>query len=171
MFCGKCRFSNTDENRFCESCGSPLEIALTPVVSATPAQFAQPVVAMQQPVQSGGASILAPKKMSFDESIKYCLTNYANFKGRAARSQWWYFYLFVTLVSFVASRVVPDLYIIATLAFFIPSLSALTRRLHDTGRAGSAAWFLLIPCVGVFLVLIWLSTEGEKTPNKFGPPW
>ena len=171
MFCGKCAFANPDTNRFCVSCGGPIQIAESVVGSASSFQYAQPVTATQQPMQTGGSSSLAPKKMSFVDAVKYCLTNYANFKGRAARSEYWFFYLFVILVYFVAILFAPALYYIAILAFFVPGIAALTRRLHDTGRAGSAALFLLIPIIGGILVLVWLCTEGDKTVNKFGPPW
>ena len=171
MFCGKCGFANPDGNRFCVSCGGPIQIAESAVGSVSPFQYAQPVTAMQQPMQTGGSSSLAPKKMSFVDAVKYCLTNYANFKGRAARSEYWYFYLFAVLVYFVAALLAPVLYVILLVAFFVPSIAVLTRRLHDTGRAGVAALFLLIPLVGAILVLVWLCTEGDKTVNKYGPPW
>ena len=171
MFCGKCGFANPDTNRFCVSCGGSIQLAETPVGSVTPVQFAHPMSSIQQPMQGGTSSSLAPRKMSFGDSIKYCLTNYANFKGRASRSEYWFFYLFAVLAYFVAALLAPVLYYLVILALFVPSIAALTRRLHDTGRPGSTALFLLIPLVGAILVLVWLCTEGDKTPNKFGPPW
>lgn len=170
MFCGKCGFQNPDSSSFCVNCGNPTQIAETPVVQVSPFQNAQPVTAMQQPMQSGGSPSLAPKKMSFGDAIKYCFSNYANFKGRAARSEYWYFYLFTVLVSF-SFLISLILYVLASLALFVPAIAALTRRLHDTGRAGSFALFLLIPIVGPILILIWTCAEGEKWPNRFGPPW
>lgn len=171
MYCGQCGTSNPDTNRFCINCGGPIQKAETPVGTAQTSQFVQPITTMQQPMYVGTSSNLAPRKMSFGDSIKYCLTNYANFEGRASRSEYWFFYLFAVLVYFVAILLSPILYALALLALFVPSIAALTRRLHDTGRAGSVAWFLLIPLVGAIMVLVWLCTEGDKTPNKFGPPW
>lgn len=171
MYCGQCATSNPDTNRFCINCGGPIQKAETPVGSVTPSQFGPPVSVMQHPMQVGASSSLAPRKMSFSDSIKYCLTNYANFKGRASRSEYWFFYLFAVMVYVVANLLSPILYALALLALFVPSIAALTRRLHDTGRAGTVAWFLLIPLVGEIMVLVWLCTEGEKTPNRFGPPW
>ena len=170
MFCGNCGFANPDTNRFCVSCGGPVQLAENPVGSVTPVQFAQPMPSIQQPVQGGTSSNLAPRKMSFGDSIKYCLTNYANFKGRASRSEYWFFYLFAALAYFVAALIAPVVYFLVILALFIPSIAALTRRLHDTGRPGSTALFLFIPIIGAILVLVWLCTEGDKTPNKFGLP-
>jgi len=171
MFCGKCGFANPDGNRFCVSCGGPIQTNETPSSSAPPAQYSQQPNAPQQSMQTTAIAGLAPRKMSFVDAVKYCLTNYANFKGRAARSEYWFFYLFAVLVYFVAALLAPVLYVILFFAFFVPSIAVLTRRLHDTGRAGAAALFLLIPIIGGILVLIWLCTEGDKTVNKFGPPW
>jgi uncharacterized membrane protein YhaH (DUF805 family) len=171
MYCGQCATSNPDTNRFCVNCGGPIQKAETPVGSVAPSQFVQPISAMQQPMQVGASASLAPRKMSFSDSIKYCLTNYANFKGRASRSEYWFFYLFAVLVYVVANLLSPILYALALLALIVPTIAALTRRLHDTGRAGSVAWFLLIPLVGPIMFLVWLCTGGDKTPNKFGPPW
>ena len=171
MFCGKCGFQNPDSSSFCVECGNPTQIAETPVDSVSPFQNAQSAPVMQQPFQFVLSPSLAPKKMSFGDAIKYCFSNYANFKGRAARSEYWFFYLFTVLVYIVANLLSPILYFLALLALFVPLIASLTRRLHDTGRAGSLAWLVLIPIVGAILILIWTCAEGEKSPNRFGPPW
>ena len=36
--------------------------------------------------------------MTFGQSISTCFKKYASFKGRASRSEFWYFYLFILLV-------------------------------------------------------------------------
>lgn len=171
MFCGKCGFANSDTNRFCVSCGGPIQVAEKPAQSKAPAQFSQPLNPIPQPIYSGSLSSLAPRKMSFTEAIKYCLTNYANFKGRASRSEYWYFALFSWLILIVSGLIATPLYFLCVLGLLIPGLAVWTRRMHDTGRAGSVAWFILIPLVGSIFILIWACTEGEKTQNTFGPPW
>lgn len=43
------------------------------------------------------------------------------------------------------------------------------RRLHDTGRSG---WWLLIgliPLAGAIVLLVFLCTDSEPGPNRFGP--
>ena len=73
-----------------------------------------------------------------------CLKEYPNFKGRASRSEYWFFVLFNILFSIAASVIdsvlgltgsigVGTLY---SLAMFIPGLAVATRRFHDTGRSG-----------------------------------
>ena len=39
--------------------------------------------------------------MTFSQSVSYCFQNYANFQGRARRSEFWWFYLFALIVSLV----------------------------------------------------------------------
>ena len=39
--------------------------------------------------------------MNFVEAISSCFGNYANFSGRAVRSEHWYWYLFVAIVLIV----------------------------------------------------------------------
>jgi hypothetical protein len=36
--------------------------------------------------------------MNFVEAISSCFRNYASFSGRAVRSEYWYWYLFVAIV-------------------------------------------------------------------------
>ena len=113
--------------------------------------------------------------MNFQQSIEKCLKNYANFNGRAKRSELWFFYLFVVLVSIGTS--ILDFIIdytgnfilfnsIATLALLIPQFSAGSRRLHDIGKSG---WWQLIGFTGIGLIplIIWLASEGStKSPIK-----
>ena len=171
LSCVKCGFINSDTNRFCVSCGGLIQVAGQQAHPKAPAQFAQPLSSIQQPIHSGGSSSLAPRKMSFVEAIKNCFTNYANFKGRASRTEYWYFVLFSWLISTVFGVIAPGLYGLMILGLMIPGLAVWTRRMHDTGRAGSVVWFILIPLVGSIFILIWACTEGEKTQNKYGPPW
>ena len=115
--------------------------------------------------------------MNFQQSIEKCFKNYANFNGRASRSEFWWFILFGLLVGVGTSIV--DFIIdptgnfvlfnsIASLALFIPQLSAGSRRLHDTGKSGW--WQLLyITIIGGIVVIVWLATEPTKKKNQFGP--
>ena len=94
--------------------------------------------------------------MGFTQAVKTCLGKYAVFAGRAQRSEYWWFFLFVVLVGVVFSLldavifgVDPEtgepanvLNPIFHLATFLPMLAAGWRRLHDTGRPG---WYLLLP--------------------------
>lgn len=123
--------------------------------------------------------------MRIVDAIKSFFTNYANFKGRARRSEFWYSYLFVTVVGMVLNAVMPGqpielagtviqgsgiLYTLWSLATFLPMLAVTWRRLHDTNTGGPYYFMLLIPIVGWILVIIKWATEGTAGPNQFGNP-
>jgi uncharacterized membrane protein YhaH (DUF805 family) len=106
--------------------------------------------------------------MSFGDAISTCFNKYAEFVGRARRSEYWWFFLFVLLVDVVVSRLSFTLSMVASLALLVPNLAVGVRRLHDTGKSG---WYLLvglIPIVGWIIVIVWLATEGDPNPNEYG---
>lgn len=100
--------------------------------------------------------------MTFQESIKTCFTKYADFSGRATRSEYWWFILFIFLGGFVLSFVSFIVYAIFVLATIIPSISAATRRLHDTGRSGWWQLIVLVPLVGWIIAIVFLAQEGKS---------
>ena len=111
--------------------------------------------------------------MSFPEAIKAALTNYVNFSGRALRSEYWFFFLFVIVVHVVLLIVehvtgIGMLSIIFGLAVLLPGLAVSVRRLHDLDKSG---WFVLIgliPIVGAIIVLVWMCQQGTSGANRFG---
>ncbi len=106
--------------------------------------------------------------MSFGDAITTCFNKYAEFVGRARRSEYWWFVLLTLIVSLVLSPVSTTLSVLASLALFVPSLAVAVRRMHDTGRSG---WYLLIglvPLVGFIILIVWLATEGEPGTNLYG---
>lgn len=171
MFCGRCGFANPVSSKFCVSCGAQMTKLNESPVSPAPAVIDLPPPSFApQLVDADDLLRLAPKKMSFGEAIKYCFKNYANFKGRSSRTEYWYFYLFGILVLFVTAILSDVLYSLSALGLILPFITVLTRRLHDTGRSGMKTLFLFIPFIGGILVLVWLCKAGDKAANKFGPP-
>ncbi|HQS59567.1 MAG: hypothetical protein B7Y56_14180 [Gallionellales bacterium 35-53-114] len=101
--------------------------------------------------------------MTFGESIKVCFSKYADFTGRAVRSEFWWWTLFTFLVSVatgLVSEMVSGLFSLATI---LPSLAVGARRLHDTDRSGwwQLLWF--IPVIGWIILLVWFIQEGKET--------
>ena len=104
--------------------------------------------------------------MSFVGAISSGFKNFVNFKGKASRSQYWYWVLFTLLLALVLGTIegviwptaattgdpVTDIQSLSTdftplttissLVLFLPNLSILARRLHDAGF--SAKWLFLI---------------------------
>lgn len=107
--------------------------------------------------------------MDFVSSVKRNMTTaaYAQFDGRASRSEYWWFYLFTVLAGVAADTIGDTVGNIASLALFLPSLALAARRLHDTGRSGW--WFLLIlTVIGIPVVLYWLVKASDAGANKYG---
>lgn len=100
--------------------------------------------------------------------------NFANFEGRARRSEYWYFVLFNMLAAIAAMAIDGILglgfvvYLIYVLAALIPGLAVAVRRLHDTNRSGWLMLIALIPLIGPILLIVWFATEGTSGPNEYG---
>ena len=136
--------------------------------------------------------------MDFTTSIKTCLTKkYASFSGRASRSEFWFFYLFLLIGYIMGITIVLTvsfaLYWIMgvfMVAMIIPALAVTARRLHDINKSG---WFQLLPLpagilervvatssesleilflfigLGLYVYLFILyCTDGDKKNNRFG---
>jgi uncharacterized membrane protein YhaH (DUF805 family) len=116
--------------------------------------------------------------MNFFEAISSGFRNYVGFRGRASRSEFWWWFLFGVLVSIVASLI--DVAIaprsqfgpissIIALALFLPGLAMAVRRLHDTDRSGWFYLLIFIPLVGAIILIVWFCTRGTVGQNRFGP--
>lgn len=108
--------------------------------------------------------------MTFQESIKVCFQKYADFNGRAKRPEFWWFVLFLFLVSLALGVVSDVLSALFSLATLIPSLAAGARRLHDTGRSGWLQLLGLIPILGWLVLIYFCAQEGNAADNQYGAP-
>jgi uncharacterized membrane protein YhaH (DUF805 family) len=116
--------------------------------------------------------------MGFGQAVKTCFRKYADFHGRAPRSEYWYFVLATVLMGVAVglvcgvtgnkSAILVGIGLMV-LAIFLPSLAAQVRRLHDTNSSG---WWLLlgfIPYAGGLIMVIWFCFKGTAGENRFGP--
>ena len=115
--------------------------------------------------------------MGFGDAVRNALmNNYVGFKGRASRSEYWWFVLFTIIVNFIATAFPSDITpnptsIIVSLAIFLPSLGVIVRRLHDLGKSGWWILLAIIPIVnliGIFVILVFMVMEGEEHTNQYG---
>jgi len=101
---------------------------------------------------------------------------YAQFSGRATRSEYWYFVLFSFIAGIISGILdgflmtltggLPVLTLIFMLGLIIPSFSVAVRRLHDIGKSG---WWLLIgfiPLLGLILLAFYVMDSKED--NQYG---
>lgn len=159
------------------------------VVAPAPPPPPAPQAAARQTAPSRAAS---GRAMTFVESVQTCMRlKYAGFQGRARRSEYWWFMLFLTVVMgaietiafSVATMTSSDgsmstIGILAlvvagllVLGLIVPAVAVAVRRLHDLGWSGW--WYLaqLIPIVGglaALAILIGFMMRGNDGPNKYG---
>lgn len=116
----------------------------------------------------------------FTEAVKTCLSKFATFSGRARRSEYWYFVLFIFVANLVVGFIgniifgtppqgqVNMLQRIFSAVIFIPHMAVTWRRLHDIGKSG--LWFLLtlLPVIGWIILLVFEARDSEPGENRFG---
>jgi uncharacterized membrane protein YhaH (DUF805 family) len=125
--------------------------------------------------------------VGFSDAISSFWANYVMFRGRARRSEYWFAALFLVLASLAASILDVALFsdqlgefledtgglgiigALLTLAAFLPSLSLLIRRLHDTNRSGWWVLIGLIPFAGAIVLLVFALLDSDPGENRFGP--
>ena len=101
------------------------------------------------------------------------------FNGRARRAEFWWFILFVFVVSTVLSLIdmalfegvlqdIGPLSAIFTLITLIPAIAVTARRLHDVGRSGWWQLLFLLPVIGFLVILFWAVQKGTDGPNEYG---
>lgn len=94
---------------------------------------------------------------------------YATFKGRATRREYWMFFLVNMIIAVVMGfcigffRLPPVLVNIYQLVILIPSIALAARRLHDIDHSG---WWMLLPLYNLYLFCV----PSDAGANRFGPP-
>ena len=127
--------------------------------------------------------------MGFGDAIKTCFRKYARFSGRASRSEYWWFALFLFLGSVAFSILDTALFGTTTvetevgqlkvqdngplgslfsLATLLPALAAGWRRMHDTGRSGLYLLYPLIVMIGIATFIGFLSGFGPLMSGDIG---
>jgi len=115
--------------------------------------------------------------MNFTRAVSTGFSKYATFKGRASKSEYWWFMLFTVLCAGIATSLYPDvdfspphkieaketpIVALVKLVLFIPQISVLVRRLHDADKSG---WWVL----SVFPPLAFIFFDSTPGENRFGP--
>lgn len=110
---------------------------------------------------SGATLTGAAPPRTFIEAIQVCFSKYFDGKGRASRSEFWYFALFTFILDAVTGG-------IAVLFLLIPSITVQVRRLHDIGKSAWALLWILVPFVGLIVLIVYAVRPGEPHANLYG---
>lgn len=109
------------------------------------------------------------------------IKQYADFSGRASKTEYWMFVLFNIL--FCLAAMVLDnvlnltvgnlpygaIYFLYVFAVLIPGIAVCVRRLHDVGKSGWMILISLVPCVGGIWLLILMLQDSLQMENEYGP--
>jgi uncharacterized membrane protein YhaH (DUF805 family) len=103
------------------------------------------------------------------------LKKYAVFKGRATRSEYWFFVLFNFIISIVlgiVANLIGDVWNILGMVYglfvLLPGLGVLVRRLHDVGKSFWMIFVSLIPIIGIIWLFVLMVTDSNPGENKYG---
>lgn len=110
------------------------------------------------------------------------LRQYADFDGRARRTEYWMYTLFnlificvlYALFFIIGADSSMAMLILAliglySLATFIPSIAVAIRRLHDVGKSGWMLLVVFIPLLGGIWLLVLYCTDSQPGDNEYGP--
>ena len=114
------------------------------------------------------------------------IKKYFQFTGRARRKEYWMFTLISLIISWglqglsaailfndslgvIIGGIFSWVYILYSLFVLIPSLAVAVRRLHDINKSGWTLFIILLPVIGVIMLLIFLCSDGDTGPNRYGP--
>lgn len=99
-------------------------------------------------------------QMSFGESVKTVLSKLTDFKGRARRSELWWFWLLYAVVSIVVNMSLSGTHIVSSIVSLLLLLSVCSvtvRRLHDNGHGG---WWVVASIIINIFYNIYMSATG-----------
>lgn len=107
--------------------------------------------------------------MNFTEAVSSVFSKFITFDGRARRAEYWYYALFVFIISLITGFLGSLISNVVSLVLFIPGISVCVRRLHDIGKSGLWLLVAFIPLVGAIVLLVFYLTDSQPGTNQYGP--
>ena len=124
--------------------------------------------------------------MDFFTAVGLGFKQFAQFRGRASRAEYWYWYLFSALLSLAMSLTLGFSFVgeivgrmvgeqlreaipaLVELFLVLPCLAVSARRLHDTNK--SAWWLLLnlVPVAGWIVLIVFYCQRSDSRKNAYG---
>lgn len=112
--------------------------------------------------------ILAPSDdpMTPFDAVRNGLRQFSNFSGTSTRFEYWWFLVFVLLVTAIATIIHEKAYQVIAIILLLPFVAASTRRLNDAGVSGWWQMLFLVPFgqIVVFYLLAQVNSEHLDQP-------
>jgi len=162
LSCPKCGVHIFETDKFCGNCG--IEVVLEKQTKKD---------------KDSVTEIIEKKEKKINYYLKV-LKKYAMFNGRAQRAEYWYFFLFNIIISFVlvildmvTDNFNPELGLgllsgLYSLVVLIPGIAVSVRRLHDTNHSGWWLFILLVPVIGIIVYLVFMVKDSQSSENQYG---
>lgn len=139
--------------------------------------------------------LTVPQATCFD-NFKISMMKYFKCEGRARRSEFWFFKLFVSIINFLYLTIVSIIfaiknkdksekekedfnifdsipvliiYIVINVIFILPNITVSVRRLHDVNKSGCYYLLNLIPLIGSLILLYFYLQDSFPDSNEYGP--
>ena len=121
--------------------------------------------------------------LNYTDAFKLGIKNFANFNGRASRSEYWRFVAAITMIqgslgllAMICNvlglpnfeSIVGKVGFWVSLLLLLPNIAATARRMHDIGRSGWTQLISFIPIVGFFVFLTYELRRGDQGENAYG---
>lgn len=114
--------------------------------------------------------------MTLGQSIQTVFTKYAEFRGAASRSEFWWWVLFTSLVSAALNTVTvwrfdfgsdisqgSGLAGVWAIAVLVPTLAVTVRRLRDAGFEWGHVFWVLLPVAGVIVLIVLCAQPSRRS--------
>lgn len=125
------------------------------------------------PPPAGDPAVAPLRGATFGQAVQRFFQKYAQFRGRASRSEFWWWYLASVIIEIVlrglgsVSAIFGILGLLFGLAVIVPQIAIAARRLHDTNRSGWWQLLGLIPIVGWIILLVWFIQREKPEGVRF----
>lgn len=125
------------------------------------------------PPPVGDPAVAPLRGATFGQAVQRFFQKYAQFRGRASRSEFWWWYLASVIIEIVfralgaASGVFALLGGLFSLAVIVPQIAIGARRLHDTNRSGWWQLLVFIPIVGWIILIVWWASREKPEGVRF----
>lgn len=112
--------------------------------------------------------------LSFFDAVKVAWARKFDVQGRACRSEFWFTFLALFIISFLNAFIMRFGAIGAIIGMVIQIgvlwtfFTTAIRRLHDRGLSGAWCLLVVIPTVGIIILLILCALPGSPDFNRFG---
>lgn len=101
------------------------------------------------------------------DAVEAGLLQFGDFSGRATRFEYWWFFIFVLVITAVCSIINEKAYQVAAVILLVPLLAAGTRRLNDANQSAWWQLFWFVPFGQIVVLILMAMPSSDQNPQSF----